>query len=128
MEMVIGPSKTERGMRSMAELEIFAKWTDFLKWLLTVTDSFPRKARFTFTTRIDNTALDLLEDIIECRYLPSVRKNRLISMNIRLEKMRILLRICTELRYLSPRQLEYGVVHINEVGKMVHGWLESDVK
>jgi len=112
----------------MAELEIFVKWTDFLKWLLTVTDNFPRKARFTFTTRIDNIALDFLEDIIECRYVPSVRKERSLSMNIRLEKLRILLRICTELRYLAPRQLEYGVVHINEVGKMVHGWLESGPK
>ena len=112
----------------MAELEIFVKWTDFLKWLLTVTDSFPRKARFTFTTRIDNLALDILEDIIECRYVPSVRKTHLLSVNIRLEKLRILLRICTELRYLSPHQLEYGVVHINEVGKILHGWLESGVK
>jgi len=112
----------------MDELKIFVKWTDFLKWLLPVTDNFPRKARFTFTTRLDNMALDILEDIIECRYVPAIREKRAVSINIRMEKLRILLRICTEFRYLTPRQLEYGVVRINEVGKMAHGWVESGRK
>lgn len=50
------------------EFQIFIKWSEFLKWLLNTTEKFPKKVRFTFTTRIDNLALDILEDIIEFRY------------------------------------------------------------
>jgi len=107
------------------ELKIFVKWAEFLKWLLSTTEKFPKKIRFTFTTRIDNIALDILEDIIECRFEKGVRKETLRKTNMKLEKMRILLRFCHELVYLSTRQFEYAMVHINEVGKMAAGWIKS---
>ena len=113
------------GRRTVAEeLQIFVKWSAFLKWLLGTTEKFPKKVRFTFTTRIDNLALDILEDIIECRYDKSVRNEKLRYMNIKLEKLRILLRFCQELMYLSNKQFEYAMVHVNEVGKMTSGWLK----
>jgi len=107
------------------ELQLFVKWTEFLKWLLNTTDNFPKKARFTFTTRIDNLALDILEDIIECRYDRDVRQAGFKKINIKFEKLRILLRICHDMRYLSTRQLEYASVAINEVGKMTGAWLKG---
>lgn len=112
----------------MVELKVFVQWTEFLKWLLPVTDNFPRKARFTFTTRIDNLALDILGDIIECRYLPGVRKSRSQKMNVKLEKLRVLLRLSCELRYLSPDQLEHAVVRINGSGRMLRNWLNGDAE
>ena len=57
------------------ELQLFIKWTEFLKWLLNTTEKFPKKVRFTFTTRIDNLALDILEDIIEFRYDKRARQS-----------------------------------------------------
>jgi len=107
------------------ELQLFVKWMDFIKWLLNTTEKFPKKARFTFTTRIDNLALDILEDIIECRYNKAVRKSGFNGINIKFEKLRILLRICHEMNYLSTRQFEYAVTSINEVGKMTGTWLKG---
>ena len=104
------------------EFQIFEKWERFLKWLLNTTDKFPKKIRFTLTTRIDNLALDILERIIMCRYDPSVRQRGLKRINIDIETLRVLLRVCNELRYLSHRQYQYAVLHVNEVGKMVWGW------
>jgi hypothetical protein len=100
------------------ELQVFMKWVDFLKWLLDTTDKFPKKIRFTFTTRIDNIALDILENIIECRYNRGFRQAGLKKINLELEKLRVLLRICHELKYLSNHQYEFCAVHLNEVGKM----------
>ena len=107
------------------ELQIFVKWVDFLKWLLNTTEKFPKKIRFTFTTRIDNLALDLLENIIECRYDRGYRKDGLKKLNIKFEKLRVLMRICHESNYISTRRYEYAVVNINEVGKMTGGWLKD---
>lgn len=107
------------------ELQLFVKWTDFLKWLLNTTEKFPKKARFTFAVRIDNLALDILEDIIECRYDKAARKRGSKDINIKFEKLRILLRICHEMNYLSNKQFEYAVTSINEVGKMTGTWLKG---
>lgn len=104
---------------------VFVKWYEFLEWLLGVTTTFPKKIRFTLTTRIDNTALQILEDIIECRYDRNARVTGLKKMNIKFEKLRVFLRMCNRLKYLSNVQYEYAMVHLNEVGRMAGGWLKK---
>ena len=110
------------------ELQLFIKWSDFLKWLLTTTEKFPKNTRFTFTTRINNLAIDILEDIIEFRYDRKARENGFMRINIKFEKLRILLRLCHELQYLSNKQFEYAMTHINEVGKMTGAWIKGSAK
>ena len=106
------------------ELKLFVKWEDFIKWLLGTTDKFPKKIRFSITSRIDNLALDILENIIELRYDREKKKTGFKRVNIRFEKLRILLRICHDLQYLSNSQYEHAARCINEVGKMTAGWLQ----
>ncbi|MDQ1350421.1 MAG: hypothetical protein QG657_723 [Acidobacteriota bacterium] len=107
------------------ELQVFVKWVDFLKWLLQATDKFPKKVRFTITTRIDNLALDILENIIVCKYDRNARPSGLKKINLHIEKLRVLLRISHDFKYISTRQYQYAAIQINEVGKMVWGWLKE---
>ena len=106
------------------DLPIFVLWMEFLKWLLHTTEKFPKSVRFTFADRIDNLALDLVEDLIEARY---TRKKDLILQraNIRLEKIRILLRLSHDCRYLSHKGYEQVMKTINETGRMLGGWLKQ---
>ncbi len=117
--------KTEH-YSSDTDLQVFVKWTDFLKWLLDTTGKFPRNVRYTITNRIDNLALDILEHLIECRYEKQVRASKLGQINIKLEKMRILLRICHENQYIPIRQFEHAIVRVNEAGKMIRGWMNTN--
>ncbi|NIM11163.1 MAG: diversity-generating retroelement protein Avd [Candidatus Aminicenantes bacterium] len=110
------------------ELQVFVKWVEFLKWLLNTTEKFPKMIRFTITSRIDNLALDILEIIIVCKYDRDARAKGLRRINIGIEKLRVLLRICHELKYLSPRQYQFAALHINESGKMIWGWLKKKNK
>jgi hypothetical protein len=106
------------------DLPIFVKWVDFLKWLLLTTEKFPKKARFTFSDRINRLALDLLDDLIEARY--SRQKTvALKRANLSLEKIRVLLRISFEIRLLPFKAYEHSMVSINEVGRMLGGWLKQ---
>lgn len=57
-----------KGASNDKDLPIFVKWLDFLKWLLLTTDKFPKKSRFTFSDRINNLALNIVEDLVEARY------------------------------------------------------------
>jgi len=106
------------------ELPILLHWTEFLKWLLHTTEKFPKKTRFTFVSRIDNLALDVLERIIEARYSKD-RDGILNRANLQLDKIRILLRICHDLGYLPNRSYEYASRCLVEVGKMLGGWRKS---
>jgi hypothetical protein len=103
------------------DLPIFVKWTEFLAWLLPTTEKFPKKVRFTFANRIDNLALDVVEDLVEARY---TRDKRAIlkQANLRLEKLRILLRLCHELHYLPHTSYAHAMRALTEVGKMLGGW------
>ncbi len=79
---------------------IFVKWMEFLKWLLPVTAKFPKRVRFTLANRIDNLALDLVEELVDAQYTRD-KQGALKQANLRLEKLRMLMRISCEQHYLS---------------------------
>lgn len=106
------------------DLPVFVKWTDFLKWLLHATEKFPKKVRFTFSDRINNLALSVVEELVEARYSGNKRAI-LRSANLRLEKLRMLLRISYESRFLSKDAYKHGMYSLNEVGKMLGGWIKQ---
>lgn len=106
------------------DLPIFVKWLDFLEWLLPVTERFPKRVRFTFSERINQLALDIVEDLIEARYTRD-KQVHLRRANLRLEKIRVLLRLSNKLQFLDHKRYEYAMKHINEVGKMLGGWLKQ---
>ena len=51
-------------MRKDDELPIFTRWMEFLEWLLPTTEKFPKRVRFTFADRINNLALDIVEECV----------------------------------------------------------------
>ncbi len=103
------------------DLPIFVHWLDFLAWLLPLTAKFPQRARFTFANRLDNLALDMVEDLVEARY--SRQKQALLARaNLRLEKLRVLLRLCHHMAYVSHAQYEHAVRLLHQVGSMLGGW------
>lgn len=106
------------------ELPLFVHWVDFLGWLLPATGKFPKSVRFTFSSRIDNLALDVLEDVIEARYSRG-KAEILRRANMRLEKLRVLLRICHGQRYLATNGYEHAARRIDEAGRMLGGWLKQ---
>ena len=103
------------------EPPLFVLWYDFSKWLLDKTEKFPKKARFTFSNRIDNLTLDIIEGIIEARYSRQ-KKDILRRIDLHMEKLRVLLRMCHDFRYLDHNGYEFASKKINEAGKMVGGW------
>ena len=106
------------------DLPVFVRWMEFLRWMLPTTEKFPKKVRFTFSNRIDNLALDVVEDLVEARY--SRRKaERLKAINMTLERLRVLLRICHELHYLPHESYEFAMRSLDEVGRMVGGWVKE---
>jgi len=110
-----------------AELPVFVKWMDFVAWLLPTMEKVPKKVRFTISQRIENYALDIVEDLIEARYGRN-KKEILIKVNLKLEKMRILFRICYERKFVSLKTFKHFTYSIDTVGKMIGGWIKQQNK
>lgn len=106
------------------DLPVFVKWMEFLEWLLAATDKFPKKARFSFCQRIEGIALDVVEDLVEARYSRDKRAT-LRRANLRLEKLRVLLRLSHKMRYLSHDGYAHASKAVNEAGKMLGGWIKQ---
>jgi hypothetical protein len=106
------------------ELPIFTHWLEFLGWLLPTTEKFPKRVRFTFADRINNLALDIVEDLVEARYSRD-KQHLLKCINRRLEKLRILLRLCHQLQYLPHQGYEHAMRELNDAGRMLGGWIKQ---
>ena len=111
-------------MSQPEEPVILTRWLQFLQWLLPATEKFPKRVRFTFADRIDNLALDLAEDLIEARYSRD-KQATLQRINLRLEKLRVLLRLCHRLRHLPHPGYQHAARAVNDVGRMLGGWIKE---
>ena len=103
---------------------VVTKMRDLLTWLLERVASFPRSYRFVLGERIGNLAVDVLEKLLEAAY--SAQKQAVLQRaNLDLEKLRHLLRSAFELKCINVKQYEYVAYEIDEVGRMVGGWLKQ---
>ena len=100
------------------------KLYDVIVWLLGRVEKFPRSQKFTLGDRTVKLALDTLELLIEATYTRD-RLALLRKANIQLEKLRYLIRICHDFKLLSSKQYAYISNEMNEVGKLVGGWIRS---
>ncbi len=103
------------------EPPLFIHWYDFSKWLLVKIDTFPKKVRMSFCNRIADLTLNIIEGIIDARY--SRKKGELLhQIDLNMEKLQVLLRMCHDLAYLDHKGYEFTSKKINEAGRMVGGW------
>ncbi len=110
-------------MKNIEEYSIFVKYYSFFKYMLDKVEKFPRISKFTIGDRIIKILCEIQEDIIETIYMKK-RYEKLKKLNVSLEKLRIYIRISLERRYISIKQAEYIFEEINEIGKMIGGWLK----
>ena len=100
------------------------KLYDFIQWLLPQVAKFPRSHKFTLGDRIINLVLDTLQLLIKATY----RKQKvelLQEANLNLEQLRYLIRLCKDLNLLGLKRYEYASKGVNEVGKLIGGWIKQ---
>lgn len=107
-------------------LPIFEKAYELALWLFPMANKFPKSQRFVLGQQIQNSSLRLLVGILGANQ----RRDKLpwlLGVSRELDKLRVLLRLSKDLRFISVRQYEFGVNKSNEVGKMLGGWIKSQL-
>lgn len=106
------------------ELLVLAKWEEHGAWLFQHAARWPKSARFTFCTRVQDLVLEVAELLVVARYEPGERRALLRRANLLLERLRVLLRMARATGISAPRGFESALRGIDEVGRMLHGWRE----
>jgi len=106
------------------DLVIFQKVYDLILWLYPTVNKFPKSQRFVLGQQIENTVLEILKGIIqanqESNKLPYFKQ-----ISIDLDKLRILIRLSKDLKFISLRQYQFVADKINEIGKILGGWMKK---
>ena len=99
-------------------------WYRFLLWLVPALERFPRRQKFLLGDRIQGTALDILESLVEATYTRE-RESHLARANLGIEKLRFLVRLAMDLGYLDPRRYEHAARALDETGRKVGAWRKT---
>ena len=112
---------TDRSRTTGPALE---KWYQFLRWLTPALEQFPRSHKFTLGERIYHGALNVLDGLIEATYSKNAT-SVLLQVNLGLEKLRFLFRLAVDLQLLDLRKHEFAARAVDEVGRLVGGWIKA---
>jgi hypothetical protein len=93
----------------------------FLLWLIPTVEKFPRSQKFLLGDRIQATALDVLERLIEATYTRG-RQPLLAAANLGVEKLRLLFRLALDLKLLDMRRYEHAA---RSLDKVITAWREA---
>lgn len=110
----------------MKESPIFARTHDLLLWLIPCTLHFPREQRFVLARRLQDTALDLQERLLEAALNKgNGRRAALTQADVTLAKLRYHLRLAQELDLLSERQYAHAAGLVAEIGRLLGAWMKK---
>ena len=111
----------------LEQFKIYSKAIDFFVWLFPMVNKFPKAQRFVLGQQIEKTALEVLTLIIRANNQKDQveRKKILAQLDVKIEVLRALLRVAYLLRFLSHQQYEYFLEKVDELGKMLGGWMKT---
>ena len=117
------------------ELSVITKAKDLCSYIMTVTEKSPKRFRFTLVSRLQNYALDVIENLIMANEI-YVSPGDARSAAIRISYQRAAMSRLKLLSYVSelamkqgcilPKQYELITKQIYDAENMLGAWMNSD--
>ncbi len=117
-------------MKSVSRPPLYTLLVEVVGWTLDRTADIPKSQRFTFGQRLDNLALDALQEAVKAIYSgdPKRKVECLDALLLALEQMRVLWRLAQDRRWLSQQQLLHINGRLDEAGRMANGWRQQQAR
>ena len=114
------------GNFSTGEIPIVQKLYEFYRELHTAILIFPKVDKHTLGLTLQSKTLQLIELIfLASRKVGSAKKGELEAANSVLDLLKLLVRLSCETKDINERKYIILQSHLQEVGKMLGGWLRS---
>jgi len=75
--------------------------------------------------RIEDAIIGLYDNLVYAIKLPAQKSEFLSQADADLERLKHYLRLCKDIELINLRQYEYAAGEMNEIGKMLGGWLKK---
>lgn len=106
------------------ELKILQKTYDMIQYAYICLRQFPRSEKYALAGEIKKVMASLLRLIIQAnkRYF---KKTTLQDIDIELQTLKTYVRLSKDLEFLPTRRYEIWAKQLDEIGKMLGGWIKS---
>lgn len=106
----------------MQKLIVFRKNYEYLFWLKPTVERFAKVHKYSLGTELQGSAIKLLRLIIKANYSDS-KADPIKKAIVEYEVQRLLLRLSFDYKLLNKRQYEYAVGKLEEIDRLLKGWL-----
>jgi hypothetical protein len=111
---------------SWQDTPIFTKTYELYKNFYVNLSSFPKKDRYTLGQKCETVLLDLLETIIIASNLSKQEKLPVLrKASVDIDLLRVFFKLGKDLKIIENKKFIALDNDINEIGKMVGGWIKS---
>src|SRR4030042_5969103 len=106
----------------MEDLKIRQKIEDMMQYGYTALKNYPKTERYTLAANIRQSMYNLLKQVITAnkRYC---KKTTIQDLDVELDILRSYIRLSHGLGFLPIRQYENWSKQLNEIGRMIGGWI-----
>src|SRR3989338_6950 len=109
-----------------ADIPILKKAYDLYRIFNEYRKLVPKADRHTIYERSENAILDMVECILEAGYSKSSDKTAILERaSMKLNLLRFLVRLMKETRSIDAKKYTVLQSHIDEIGRMLGGWIRS---
>jgi hypothetical protein len=109
-----------------ADIPILKKAYDLYRTFNEYRKLVPKQDRFTIYERSENAILDMTECILEAGYSKSSDKIAILERaSMKLNLLRFFVRLMKEMRSIDTKKYIVLQAHIDEIGRMLGGWIRS---
>lgn len=109
---------------ALEELKIQQKVYDMIFYGNKCLIQYPKSERYALATEIKKSMYNLLELIIVANK-KYYKKTTLQEIDVTLDVLRTMIRLSMDLQYLPIRKYEIWSKMLNEIGKMLGGWMKA---
>jgi len=123
--------------KRQSELSVITKAKDLCSYILTVTEKSPKRFRFTLTAKLQNYALNIIENLYRANEVFLVKGNP-ATYERRREYQRQAMTECRLLAYMAQLAMEQGAILSKQyeqitkkgydVQNLLGAWMKSDDK
>lgn len=108
------------------DVPIIAKTYELYREIHALQRTIPKTDRHSLWVRVQNSALDVLEELLQVGYLsPENRANMLVKISAKVDILRVFLRLTFDVKAINNKKYLHLQEQLDEIGRMLGGWLKS---
>jgi hypothetical protein len=121
-------SGNRHNRRTMQQLDIpiITKTYELYRILHDLQKGIPKMERYSLWSRVEATALQMLEGFVHVGYLPlEQRAQKLTGLAAEVDMLRMYMRLAVDIKVLPMKKAVPIQERLDEIGRMLGGWIKS---